>query len=372
MFQRPRLKTYLTVFPISDTAWGVRGAADELWRVTFRSADAFGALTALLPMLNGAHTLETIVAEMASKGIRREAVERLLQTLIDSKLIEEAGSGDLSREEQERHASAIAYFSRYTSNGGSEYQARLQAARVALIAERELGDSLQRQLLEAGVQVIRLSDDVESSAGNGRGSREHDDGRVSIRALDRNTIWSGPDPLPQLVIVAQDTDRTDLLEAMDTFSKKHEIPWLLVRALEPTVGWVGPLFIPRDTACYLSLDARLRGNLPFFSLHQAFRAHIEEANVPATAYGGLRAFADLMASVATVEATKYLSGYAPPSLAGRFLTINFATWDAELHEVLRVPHIGLDATEPEIFAWKEVPSDAYAGHGFEELIARRS
>jgi bacteriocin biosynthesis cyclodehydratase domain-containing protein len=343
MFQRPRLKTFLTLFPISDTVWGVRGGEDELWRITFRTPEAFGTLAALLPMLNGAYALDTIFAEMASKEIGRSTVEQLLQRLVDASLLEEAESIDLPPEEHERHASAIAFFSRYTSQGGSTYQARLRTSRVGLIATGDLGECLERQLRDAGVaQLVRLSSpDV------------------------------GEEP-PQLFIVVQDTDDTSLLEAMDACSKKWSIPWLLVRAVESATGWVGPLFIPHDTACYLSLDARLRGNLPFFSEQQAFRRHVKQTNGGSAPHGGLRAFADLMASIATIEATKYLSGFSSPSLAGRFLTLNFLTWDVELHEVLRVPGVDLDATQPDVFAWKEMPSDAFKGEGFEEFIARRS
>jgi bacteriocin biosynthesis cyclodehydratase domain-containing protein len=245
-----------------------------------------------------------------------------------------------------------------------------------LIAERELGECLERQLLDAGVgQLVRLHSPDQRPGGTDDGS-PHGEGRAGLswRALDRDAIWSPdvPGELPQLFVVAQDTDDTHLLEAMDAFSKKHDIPWLLVRAVESQGGWIGPLFIPRDTACYLSLDARLRGNLPFFSAQQAFRAHVNATDGHVAPCGGLRAFAELLASAATVEATKYLSGYAPPRLAGRFLTINYMTWETEVHEVLRVPRVGLDTTQPDVFAWKEVPSDAYAGHGFEALIARRS
>ena len=41
----PRLKAFLSVFPISDTAWGLRGGADEVWRIKLtdeRSVHAFG------------------------------------------------------------------------------------------------------------------------------------------------------------------------------------------------------------------------------------------------------------------------------------------------------------------------------------------
>jgi bacteriocin biosynthesis cyclodehydratase domain-containing protein len=377
MFQRPRLKTFLTVFPISETTWGVRGGTDELWRITFRDREAFATLAALLPMLDGAQPLDAIFTQMEAKGISRADVEQLLHRLMDSSLLEDAASILLPPDDQQRHASAISFFSRYTSEGGAAFQARVRASRIGLIGEGELADCLERQLIDAGIgHLVRLCDDVGSPA-TARLASRLDEPRgvdVSLRPLDREAFWNPDDSqdLPRLFVVAQDTDDTSLLEAMDAFSKRWNVPWLLVRAVESHVGWIGPLFIPKDTACYLSLDARLRGNLPYFSEQQAFRRHVNGANGPAARCGGLRAFADLMASVVVVEATKYLSGFSAPTLAGRFLTVNFMTWEVESHEVLRVPHVGLDVTQPDIFAWKEMPSDALKGHGFDDLIARRS
>lgn len=347
MFQRPRLKTFLTVFPISETTWGIRGGTDELWRITFRDAHAFEVLGALLPMLNGASPREAIFASMEAKGISRAEVEQLLQSLTASSLLEDAATIHLPPDERERHASAIAFFSRYTSEGGDAYQARLRESRLGLFGDGDLGECLEHQLLEAGVGGV-------------------------ARLHDREAIWTGgSQDRPQLFVVAQDADDPDLLAAMDAYSKRADLPWLLVQAIESHIGSVGPLFIPRDTACYLSLEARRRGTLPYFSEHEAFRRHLR-GNVRPSPCGGLRAFAELLASVAIIEITKYLSAFSPPALAGRFITVNFMTWELESHDVLRVPHVGLEPAQPETFAWKEMPSDALKGHGFDDFLARRS
>jgi len=62
-----------------------------------------------------------------------------------------------------------------------------------------------------------------------------------------------------------------------------------------------------------------------------------------------------LSAIAVVEAIKFLANVTVPSLAGRFLTINLSNWDVEIHEVLRVPPLGLQVTEPRLFAWKEMP-----------------
>jgi bacteriocin biosynthesis cyclodehydratase domain-containing protein len=158
---------------------------------------------------------------------------------------------------------------------------------------------------------------------------------------------------------------------MDACSKRRHVPWLLVRAMESHVGWVGPLFIPDQTACYRSLDARLRGNLSFFGEHQAFEQHLRDTHAASAPCGGLHAFLDLIASAAVVESIKFVCDLSVPHLAGRFITINLSNWDVEAHEVLRVPRVGLEGAEPRLFAWKEMPHEDIAGHK-EGIFARRS
>ena len=52
---------------------------------------------------------------------------------------------------------------------------------------------------------------------------------------------------------------------------------------------------------------------------------------------------DLLASIATIELIKFVTEIRVPDLLGKFLTVNFWTWETELHEVLRLP--ALDRSE---------------------------
>ena len=69
-------------------------------------------------------------------------------------------------------------------------------------------------------------------------------------------------------------------------------------------------------------------------------------------------FFELLSAIAVVEAIKFLGNLTVPHLAGRFLTINLSSWDVETHDVLRVPALGLEVTEPKLFAWKEMPAES--------------
>lgn len=357
MLKKPRLKQYLTIFPISETTWGLRGGSDELWRLKLRDEEATKAL-ALLSYLTGKYAVEEITDLMAAKGVTAEEVTSLLQQLQDASLIEEADSFGLSEQEEETFRSQLAFFSRFTSDGGAKYQARLRDSRVGIIGDGYLAKTLHRQLKESGFgNILLFSSDPESTRASLNG---HNNNGLRVLELDRDAIWAehkSPD-MPELFFVAQEAEDPQVLDAMDRLSKQRKIPWLLVRAVEANVGWVGPLFIPDETAGYESLEARLRSNQNYFPEYQAFSRYLRDKREASANCGSLHVFFELLGAIAVIEAIKFLGNVTVPQLAGRFLTINLTTWDVEGHDVLRVPHLGLEVTEPKLFAWKEMPAES--------------
>jgi len=363
MIKSPKLKSYLTLFPISESIWGVRGGSDELWRLKMGEGAAMRAFSLLLPYLNGTHTSDEIVERMAADGVTSDATRRIIERLETAGLLEDASDGQLSSADQEQFNDQITFFSRFSRQGGQGFQARLREARIGLLDGGRLGQSLLRQLELSGFgQIVLLSEEPEQlraqlaisrHGGNGNGTQATT--TVEVHRLDRDTVWpSAAGDMPQLLLVPQQTHDPSLLEAVDTLSKKHDLPWLMVRYLDFREGWVGPLFVPGDTACYLSLDARLRGNLPFYDEYQAFDQSVRDSGEPPVPPGGLHSFFDLLSSIAVVEVVKLISGIRVPYLGSRFLTINLWTWEVEEHEVLKLPRIDAGLTaRPTPFPWKD-------------------
>jgi bacteriocin biosynthesis cyclodehydratase domain-containing protein len=359
MIEHPKLKTYLTVFPTSDHTWGLRGGTDELWRIELSDPRAVEALGALLPFLDGQHRSEEILTTLEQRGIERRIVQQILQHLETSALIEEIDTAGLSPDEAESFADQITFFSRFSTGGGCRYQKALRDSRVAVAGSGRLGRSLCRQLVDAGfgeVVVLVSEPPTEPWIAEETKRAESTGTRLEALELDPDTLWPDPErhPLPALLLMAQQTNDPKPLEAADAWSKRHRLPWLLVRAVDAREGWVGPLFLPGETACYLSLDARLRGNLPFYDEHRAFDEQVRASGHRFASLGGLPSFFDLLAGIGVTEAIKLVSEIDVPYLAGRFLAINLWSWQVETHDVLRVPGIDPFADpEPTVFPWKE-------------------
>ncbi len=361
----PRLKTFLSVFPISETTWVLRGGADEQWRIKLTDERAVRALGALLPYLTGKTSVDAILDAVEGQGVHRPAAAAVLRQLEATSLLEDADACGLTGPELHRYDHQIRYFSRFTQQGGAKLQAVLRGSHVALLADGVLGESLYGRLAGAGVgRVTVLSRQPSEAAAWADGVAEPRP-RTTVVEIDAEKIWPETSPdlaqpavsqpdLPQLLIVCQDAHHPRLLEAVDALSKRRGLPWLLVRHLDLQEGWIGPLFVPGETASYLSLEARLRSNMTSFNEYLAFDAHVR-TNGASPAFGGLHAAFDLLASIAVIEAVKYLTDFKVPELLGRFLTINFWTWETELHDVLRLPSLDRpDSSRPPVFPWKVV------------------
>jgi hypothetical protein len=360
MIQRPRLKTYLTIFPLSETTWGLRGGFEEHWKIKLNDEQSVRVFSSLLPYLSGQHAVEDILSKVGAQGGDQNIARQMLEHLEASSFIEDADGSNLSPEEELQFCDQITFFSRFTSDGGAKCQSRLMETRIGLVGDGTLSRSVRRHLNITGFgEIVVLEDnpaDVLRAADGDQGSPPQRDARLTFHTLDRKSIWpADAGPVPELFIVPQESHDPQLLGAMDAFSKEHNVAWLLLRLVNPHEGWVGPLFIPGDTASYLSLEARLRGNIPFFDEYQAFDNYLRAAEKPSAVCGGLHTFFELLSGVAVTELAKFVSGLAIPHLAGRFMSVNMMTWDTEVHEVLRVPHLEKAHESPRVFPWKDVP-----------------
>jgi bacteriocin biosynthesis cyclodehydratase domain-containing protein len=361
MIRFPRLKTFLSVFPLTGTTWGLRGGADERWRIKLTDPRAVRAFSALLPYLNGQTSTDDILRSLETDGCHRGAAAAVLRQLEASLLLEEAGDHGLPDSDARVFADQIRFFSRFSQQGGANAQAVIRGTRIALLADGALGESVYGRLAGAGFGEVTVLSHAPSHAATWVERVPEPRPTTTVFELDLDAIWPEVLDVPHVLIVCQDAHDPRLLEAVDVLSKQRRLSWLLVRNLDLEEGWVGPLFVPGETASYLSLEARLRANMPDFSEYVAFDAHVRATGRPAP-HGALHAAFDLLASIAVIEVIKLVTEIKVPELLGRFLTINLSTWETELHDVLRVPALDRrEASRPSVFPWKVTSDEHSAG-----------
>ncbi|MCG8455107.1 MAG: hypothetical protein MI919_02420, partial [Holophagales bacterium] len=69
MIQKPRLKKYLTIYPITEQSWGIRGGNGEFWSIKLHDERAMRVFGAMLPFLNGSKSSEEILGEIGKMGL---------------------------------------------------------------------------------------------------------------------------------------------------------------------------------------------------------------------------------------------------------------------------------------------------------------
>ncbi|MDC3956070.1 TOMM precursor leader peptide-binding protein [Polyangium jinanense] len=314
----------------------------------------------MLPYLDGTHETSEIFMELDRKGLSAATARALLERLERTAILEHALDAPLDEDEQDDPAirRQRSFFSRFADDGGRALQKRLQSSRVGLVCDAGLGPVVLRQLTQSGIEdvlVFPVRPELARCELSVASTRLSSVARVAVHSLDRRRIW--PDglaaPLPDLFIVALAADDPELLESMEEFSFERNVPWLLLQVDSSREASIGPLFVPRESACYSCMEGRVLSNLRFPGEYLAFREHLRRQQHASAEIGGLAAFYELTAGIAVMEVVKFITGYSAPQLVGRLLTVDTTTWSSEFHDVLRLPQCRCRLGQETFFPWKE-------------------
>lgn len=135
------------------------------------------------------------------------------------------------------------------------------------------------------------------------------------------------------VVVTSDFGGLSSFREWNQFAITNNIPFLPV-FLRDEIGYVGPLVIPGDTACFECLLAREKSN----KLH-----HLDSAAIDAQAFSGQNvvgfhpSMGSILGDIATMELTKFFGGKIPGWNVGTLLEINLLTSRMVPRKILKVP-----------------------------------
>jgi bacteriocin biosynthesis cyclodehydratase domain-containing protein len=173
-------------------------------------------LPELLPLLDGTRTLPDL-GEALGPAVR-PAVEQALELLAGHGLLVEGG---------EASAPELALAAAY-GLAPADAAARLRSARIGIVGSSRLGADVARLLRRAGV------------------------GRVERLA------WE-PEQKVSLAVVAPTALEAPRLERWNAAALESDVRWLAVRPFDGASATVGPLVVPRESACHECLLLRLAG-----------------------------------------------------------------------------------------------------------------
>lgn len=140
------------------------------------------------------------------------------------------------------------------------------------------------------------------------------------------------------VVLTDDYLQEDL-EGFNQAALRQQYSWLLVKPVGVEI-WIGPLFIPGQTACWQCLQSRLQGNRP---LANYLRQHHQQTRLRVTSLSLLPSTLQTALNIAATETTKWLVSGKNPSLENKIVTFNTLNLEKQDHYLVRrpqCPHCG--------------------------------
>jgi ribosomal protein S12 methylthiotransferase accessory factor len=317
------LRPGLTVFP-SDTT-----DADGLWLLlNSRIVHLRGrGGRRLLKALDTPRTLDDLCDRLRPSN--RGEVVAAVEALDRHGLLDTLGGGD------------VPPFVRALSDRGADAAAVMsvmKTARVRVIGEGLLAEAAQdalQQYLDQRVEPVKPAEIDDFAAPHAADATE-------------------------ATMVALDTEQPRLLDEINAWALRTRSPWLLLSAAG-FVARVGPLFLPRETACYACYRTRLDANLSAYDDYMRVMGPIRDGRVQRAPADDLDpGIAAIAAGNAALEIVLLLIARVSalrPSLPGAFADYSLLTHTTSIHRVLKLPRCpacGASASgHPTIRAWME-------------------
>jgi bacteriocin biosynthesis cyclodehydratase domain-containing protein len=316
------------------------GEAPVLLRGRFANA----AIAHLLPLLDGAHTVEQLLMT-SSPDLPVHALIRTLLVLHSKGLLtREASTAGYQGDEVGRRQ--LLYWGRHlaltrSASSAGEVGRRLASARILLVGTGLFGSAVADLLSRTGVgriDVVGWDDDGTLGLAVDGMPRTSS---LLLPTTDVDQAISVVDGLAEgidlLVTATCDAPRA-FLEELNELALAARVLWLIGNSAGSAVD-LGPLVLPYESACYSCLLLRQRSVEPMAVEREIY----EEKNRGPRQSGNRDVIGESVwastqaASILVGEAVRVLSGIAPPTLTDSVLRLLPVSGILERNQVLRVP-----------------------------------
>jgi bacteriocin biosynthesis cyclodehydratase domain-containing protein len=151
-------------------------------------------------------------------------------------------------------------------------------------------------------------------------------------------------------------------EKINRFSLHRGIPWIRA-VLQAHRGEIGPLVIPRRSACWKCGDLRSKANRKHYEEYLNYEKYAAE-NAGKVRYAAPPGCHRLLAEALALECVKYISGYLPPAVLNAQLRLDFMAPACEVHPLLKLPRC------PHCGAQNQLPPQGAFQPGWEKVGAK--
>jgi molybdopterin-synthase adenylyltransferase len=291
--------------------------------------------TVLLTAADGA-TVEDICDQFA--GPARPAVERLVRELEARRLL--VATDGLPREINgtAEAETSLEIFLWHFGEPVGQALVRLNQRRLTIVGVNSISRQLAVALSGGGVHNFEIVDYPLLANLRLFDDRGQVDAAQWPRMLPAPTSfdqWRAgiQHDLPNCLIATTDCGALHLFRRWNELCMRNKWHFLPV-AWQDLVGYVGPLVVPGETACYECLRARQNSHL---SGDGAARAAEERAFEAQAVTGFHPSMASILGDIAALELARFYAGWPGPRIVGNLIEVNLLGCEMTPRRVLRVP-----------------------------------
>lgn len=345
----PRIVPDLDHFTMPD-GLGIQFRGGET-PVIIRGRFAEATLRFLLPLLDGTHTVEGLLAR-CPPGVPGIVVLRALELLHRKGLLTSADDVHASQASHGTNDKAmhrqLLYWGRHldltrSARSATAVQQRLTAARIVLVGTGMFGITTYDLLTRSGcgnVAVLDWNDDGflhATLAASPTPPRElvHLNTTAVDRAAKQVRTWADD---ADLIVTATCDAPAALFRALNRIALSRQTPWLHGN-VSGSQAEIGPYVLPDDSGCYRCMELR-RASVQDFAIEEhLYQEHLAEERDAAmrVPLGESLWAATLAASLLVGEVIRSLTELALPTLLNTVLQLHPVSGDLQANTFLRVP-----------------------------------
>ncbi len=296
---------------------------------------------------NVSAVIDQIFSSLVQPGISKDSlvalfptetqplVAKLVDQLIDRRLLVPDSIPSLHSEVSENNTD-IFYW--HFDQNGVEIRERLHTQKITILGVNYISKQLITSLWESGFTNLEVVDEPEL-----RNLRLFD-AQQDLASL----TWPSSIPAPiakewwedniepaslDCVISTCDFGSPPVLREWNTYCVQHNLRFLPI-VLSNLVGQIGPLIIPKETACFECLVTRQDSHLGNPSAKHVVDSMAFESQ---TVVGFHPSMASILGNVAAMELTKFYSQALPLWNVGKLIEVNLLSTRMITRKVLKLP-----------------------------------
>jgi molybdopterin-synthase adenylyltransferase len=278
-------------------------------------------------------SIEEICATFAAPD--RTAVRELIEKFKVRRILVPANSGDLPTNVPE---ASVDIFYWHFGSRSSEVAEQLSRQRITIVGVNCISRRLATALASDGahnVEVVHYPLLCNLRLLDERGQLPSEEWPAPLAPpREYKDWWEQLDPKSLGCLVAtSDFGGLHLMRVWNEFcvrNKRHFLPVVL----QDVIGYVGPLVVPGETACFECLRARQNSHMADPQTERAPELYSFEGQ---TVAGFHPSMASVLGDIAALELSRFYGGWTPPRVVGTLIEVNLIAPELTARRVLKIP-----------------------------------